>query len=370
MNRTRRFLFGLAALALCGVAAGSEAGGDVTADRLLGQGMYREGILPSGKPMTGMAQADVVRRGKDAACTTCHRRSGFGTAEGSIVIRPIAGPDLYQTRTVTAATPRIAHQLGKPLRPAYDDATLARAIRDGVDVTGRQMQSGMPRYALNDAEMKALITHLKSLATDSSPGVTAEEIHLATVIQPGVPEAKRRAMLDVLEAFVRDKNAGVRSEELRRKVGAMRMYRAYRKWVLHVWELVGPAETWGAQLETYYRQQPVFALVGGLGATSWQPIHAFSERFEVPCILPLTDLPAISADNFYTVYFSRGISLEADALAQFLGKRGDDRIIQVYRPDDAGAVAAKAFRATLAEADRRLEDRPLVGEPSVEFWRE
>jgi hypothetical protein len=191
------------------------------------------------------------------------------------------------------------------------------------------------------------------------------------VIQPGVAEAKRRAMFDVLQAFVRDKNAGVRSEELRRKAGAMRMYRAYRKWVLHVWELTGPPESWGAQLEARYREQPVFALVGGIGATRWQPIHDFSERFEVPCILPLTDLPATHSGNYYTVYFSRGIALEAEALAQFLGKQqGGGRIVQVYRPGAAGAVAAEAFRAALDGADRRLEDRPLVGEPGQAFWRE
>lgn len=371
MNHFWRLLFGLVALTIWGAAVGNDVRGDVAADGLTGQGIYRTGILPSGKPLSGLAQVGVMRLGKDAACTTCHRRSGLGSAEGSIVIRPITGSDLYQTRTVTTTDPRILHQLGKPLRLAYDDATLAKAIREGVDVTGRQMQNSMPRYTLNNAEMKALIAYLKSLGTDSPPGVSAEEIHLATVIQPGVPATKRRAMLDVLEAFVRDKNAGVRSEAVRRKVGAMRMYRAYRKWVLHVWELDGAPDTWGAQLAARYRRQPVFALVGGLGAASWQPIHAFSERFEVPCILPLTDLPVTHADNFYTVYFSRGIALEAAALAQFLDQRRDaGRVIQVYRAGETGAVAAQAFRTALTGADRRLEDRPLVGEPGAAFWRE
>ncbi|MEO8315982.1 MAG: c-type cytochrome [Pseudomonadota bacterium] len=374
MKMDRRLLFAFAVLALgCALAGAAEmkAGGGAETDRAIGQRIYREGILPSGKPMAGMAPAGVLRTGKDAACIACHRRSGFGTAEGSFVIRPITGPDLYQTRVVTAANPRIAHQLGKPLRPAYDDAALARAIRDGVDITGRNMQGMMPRYALDDREMTALLTYLKTLFAEEAVGVNATEIHFATVIQPNVSEAKRRAMLDVLEAFVRDKNAGVRSEEARRTAGTMRMHRAYRKWVLHVWDLVGTPESWGGQLEERYRQQPVFALVAGLGAATWQPIHAFAEQFDVPSVLPLTDLPATGADNFYTVYFSRGISLEADALAQFLGNRRDGgRIIQVYRPDDAGAVAAEAFRAALPGADRRLEDRPLVGEPDAGFWRE
>lgn len=368
MSLYAKVLMSLVALAVWGSAPGAEPGTPDAGLRLLGQRIYRDGILPSGKPLAGMAQADVTRIGKEAACTTCHRRSGLGSAEGSIVIRPIAGPDLYQTRVVAAASPRISHQLGKPVRPAYDDTTLARAIREGVDVTGRAMASSMPRYALSDTEMQALTAYLKSLSADASPGVSAEEVHLATVIQPGVPAAKRSAMLGVIEAFLRDKNAGVRSEEARRKVGAMRMYRAYRKWNLHVWELTGPPDTWGAQLERRYAEQPVFALVGGLGAAGWQPIHDFSERHEVPCILPLTDLPATDEDNFYTVYFSRGIALEAESLARYLdAQTGQGDIVQVFRPDGPGGVAASAFRAALGKAARRLVDHPLFGRPGVGF---
>jgi hypothetical protein len=369
-----RFAFVALALALWCTLAGAvatPAERELEAQRTQGRTIYREGRLPSGQPLTGMAQAGVARTGRDAACLACHRRSGFGTAEGPFVIRPITGPDLYRTRIPSAANPRIAHRLGKPLRPVYDDATLARAIREGLDAGGRPMQEAMPRYALGESDMAGLTAYLKTLFSEEAAGVSATEIHLATVIQPNVADAKRRAMLDVLETFVREKNAGVRSEETRRTAGTMRMFRAYRRWVLHVWDLAGPPETWTAQLEERYRRQPVFALVAGLGGATWQPIHAFSERFELPCVLPLTDLPATRDENFYTVYFSRGIALEADALAQFVDQRSDTgRIIQVYRPGAAGAVAAQAFRAALSGADRRLEDRPLEREPDAGFWRE
>jgi mono/diheme cytochrome c family protein len=355
--------------AVLALAAGMVSAADDPA-RMAGEMMYRAGILPSGQPMTGLSSADVPRRGQDAACGACHRRSGFGMAEGAFVVPPIAGADLYQTRTVVAATPRIAHQLGQPLRPAYDDESLAKAIRSGVDVMGRPMTSLMPRYALDDAEMEALLSYLKSLSSASPPGITEEELHLATVIQPDVTPARRRAMMEVFETFLRDKNAGPRSEEHRRSAGTMRMHRAYRKWVLHTWELDGPEEGWQAQLEARYRQQPVFALMGGIGTRSWQPIHAFSERFQVPCILPLTNLPALEESNFYTIYFSRGISLEAEGLAKHLGdRRAAGKVVQVYRAGDAGAVAAAAFRSALPNVAARLEDRPLHGAAAEDFWR-
>lgn len=341
------------------------------AERAAGQRMYQKGILPSGEPMAGLAFGGLVRRGADAACIGCHRRSGFGIAEGDFVIRPIAGADLYQTRDVNPATPRIAHQLGVPLRPAYDDTALAQTLRTGIDITGRSLNGMMPRYALGDAEMNALISYLKSLSEEQAPGVTGEEIHLATVIQPGVPDAKRRAMLDVLHAFIRDKNAGVRSEAHRRSAGAMRMHRAYRKWTLHVWQLDGPDETWGAQLQAHYRRQPVFALVSGIGMRSWRPIHDFSERFQVPCIFPLTALPAVAESGFYTVYFSRGLALEADGLAKhLLGKHPGRRIVQAYRREGGGAAAAAAFRSALAQRADRLEDIVVEDLSAEALWRE
>jgi hypothetical protein len=350
-------------------ATGAPADAAAQDQWVAGQAIYRDGVLASGKPLVGTGSAGVLRQGRDGACVACHRRSGFGIAEGQVVVRPITAPDLFPGSAAEAATPRIAHQLGVRRRPAYTAATLAAALRGGTDVTGRPMNSMMPRYALGDADMAALQAYLASLYAAPDPGVDEQELHLGTVIQPGVLPERRKAMLDVLRAFVRDKNAGVRSEAARRKGGAMRMHRAYRVWVLDVWELAGTPDRWAAQLEEYYRRQPVFALVSGIGDLGWQPIHDFSERFGVPCILPLTSLPGKATSNFYTVYFSRGIALEADALASRLGA-GGDKVIQVFRRDDpVSLAAASAFRAALPGADARLEDRELTASMTGAQWR-
>jgi hypothetical protein len=253
-------------------------------------------------------------------------------------------------------------------RPSYDEVTLARAIRGGIDAAGKPLDPVMPRYSLNDVEMKVLTGYLFTLSAHSSPGVDEQDIHFATVIQPNVAPEKRRAMVAVMQAFFKDKGANVRSDEQRREAGNMRMYRAYRKWVLHVWELSGASETWGAQLETYYSAQPVFALIAGMGTASWQPIHDFSERFEVPCVLPQVNLPFIGEGNNYTFYFSRGVTLEAEALAKFLHGNGNARkIIQVFRREEQGATGAAAFRTALAGAI--VEDQVLEGPATEAFWR-
>jgi hypothetical protein len=372
--------FALAALAamaaLTALARAAPVDAGAAAQWRAGQAIYRDGVLSSGKSLTAPGAAGVLRQGRDAACVACHRRSGFGIAEGEVVVRPITAPDLFgESGAVTAAaTPRIAHQLGTRRRPVYDAAALAAALRSGIDAAGRQMHGMMPRYALGEADMAALQAYLKTLYTAPDPGVDEQEIHLATVIQPGVAPARRQAMLDVLQAFVHDKNAGVRSEVARRKGGAMRMHRAYRGWVLDVWELAGAPDEWGAQLDEFYRRQPVFALVSGIGELGWQPVQDFSERQGVPCILPQTSVPGTAMPNFYTVYFSRGIALEAEALASRLGAAHAvnkvNKVIQVFRPGQAASLAAAtALRAALPAAAARLQDIALDGPMTAAQWR-
>ena len=339
----------------------------------LGQRIYRQGILPSGQALRGEARPGVFRSGSDAACSACHRRSGYGMTEGPVVIRPITRDALFQTQPLTAANPRIEHQLGQLAHPPYDDQTLARAIRSGVDVTGHALSDSMPRYGLSDDEIKPLLAYLKTLSSQPEPSVNETEIHLATVIQPGVSAQKRQAMLDVLSAFIKDKNAGTRSDEKRRQIGTMRMQRAYRQWNLHVWELSGTPDSWEAQLEAYYRQQPVFALVGGLGKTDWSPIQEFSERFAVPCIFPQVELPGLpgrDGERFYTLYLSRGVLLEADVLARYLADRPKpEKLIQVFRANTPGEAAAREFRAKLPDAAKRLDDRVLEGAADGPYWQ-
>jgi hypothetical protein len=359
-----------------------------------GERIYRDGILPSGRPLEGIAQAGVERTGEDASCASCHRRSGYGASEGPIRIPPITAPALWGRAAPPMAPPaaappgrgpaspvvaaaaarlaarraRIAAQLGSDRRPAYDDVSLARAIREGVDATGRPLSPGMPRFALGDGEMEALVAYLRTLSTGSSPGVTGDELHLATVVQPGVDPGRRRAMLEVLQAFVHDKNAGTRREVRRREGGTERMYRAYRRWVLHVWDLTGPAAGWGRQLEALYGRQPVFALVGGMGNASWRPIHAFSERRGLPCLFPQVELPASPEAGFYTVYLSRGIALEAEALAKHLAAAGGagGPVTQVFRREETSAAAAAAFREAMGGA--AVEDLAPEGTLGRGWW--
>ncbi|HEY4589164.1 MAG TPA: c-type cytochrome, partial [Thermoanaerobaculia bacterium] len=336
------------------------------ADSGLGRRIYQEGTAGGAQP----------------ACASCHRRSGFGTSEGGVYVPRVTGPDLFQPRQLRRAdlfrnlyqesqTSLYDARVRDPrLRPAYTPETLAAAVREGRDPAGRALDPLMPRYRLSEAEMAALTAYLQGLSTAPSPGVDGETIHFATIVTAGVDPGRRDAMLDVLRAYVRWKNAETRHSAQR--IGFSPWYRdefqgAYRQWQLHVWELRGAAATWPAQLAAYYRAQPVFAVLSGLGVGPWRPVHEFCERTEVPCLFPNTGLPVVHP-GAYALYLSAGLTVEAQALARYLSDF-PGRIVQVYRDTDEGRVPARAFRDALNAV--RLTDRAIPRGRTLTsaFWR-
>ena len=359
----------------CAVPAG-EASTSPDAQLLdAGKRLYREGVLKTGQALEGVAIGEIALSGAQAACVNCHRRSGMGALEAGQRVLPVTGAALYQP-----GPPSLwyMHEVSQPdvnrFRPAYTDITLAKAIREGITPTGRTLQPVMPRFKLGDADLKALIAYLKSLS-NASPAVDGDTIHWATVVTPDVGPLERRAMLDVMEAFFRERNDETNRYLHNGHIPPNRGYAPLRNWVLHVWELQGAPDTWGAQLEAHFHKRPVFAVLAGIGSGHWQPIHAFCESLEVACLFPNTNLPTIQGDNFYTVYFSKGLTLEAEALAEFLSADSAHqraRIVQVYREEPQGEVPAAAFRRVMkANGGVRLNDHSIALTDKIDsaFWR-
>jgi cytochrome c553 len=353
-------------------------------DPELGKRIYRDGILPSGRSLSAVVQGGIAVEGAQLACASCHRRSGFGASEGGVYIPRVTGPALFhpeQTRRAdlfrnlfqeVQPTPYRERLRDPRVRPAYTRETLATALREGRDPSGRVLDPLMPRYRLSDEEAAQLAAYLEGLSAAPSPGVDDKVLHFATVVTDGVDPDRRQAMLDVMTAYVKWKNA--QTQHSAQRVGFSPWYRdelavAYREWRLHVWELHGPARTWPAQLAAYYRAEPVFALLSGIGAGSWRPVHDFCESFEVPCLFPNTDLPVTSPAGVYALYLSPGLKVEAEALAYSLkAAQAPVTIVQVFRDKDEGRVPARAFRDAMAG---QVEDRavPPGQALSAAFWQ-
>jgi hypothetical protein len=329
------------------------------ANASVGEGIYQRGVTGSGAPLQAFREGGARMAGADVACINCHRRSGFGATEGRIVIPPITGRYLLRPGAASTADRSLPYVETMRLNrdPPYTEATLARAIREGIDADGRPLNYLMPHFALSDSDMAALIGYLKDLDRPNSPGVTDTVLHFATIITPDADPIKRRGMLDVITHYFADRNAVqfARTPPLRassKMAWARRMFKPSRHWGLHVWELTGPANTWGAQLTRHFAEEPVLAVISGLGGKDWDPVQAFCEHESVPCLFPNVEVPPAQADrDFYSVYFSKGVLLEAALIANRILERADGGaakvVQQIYRAGDNGEAGAKALDRAL-----------------------
>lgn len=358
-------LLALNLLSACAAAAQT----DVAAGRRL----YRHGLLTSGAPVSAVVSGDVSVTGEQLSCASCHQRSGLGTSEGGRQVPPLTADLLNVPRRPPRPDFRPEHADPLLWRPAYEDATLLRAIADGVDSAGRTLDPLMPRYHLPPQDARNLLAYLRSLSSHDSPGVTAQEIHFATVVSASVDPIRRRALLDVLQPFFALKNAETRGEWRRAERAPFFMkphYAAYRTLRLEVWELDGPMDSWRAQLESRYREQPVMALVSGLVPEGWQIVHDFCAEREIPCLFPNTNIPVTDRTDFYNFYFSAGLALDAVALGRHLTElqtaSGNQlRVLQLHRagsPDSTFAAARLSTALTgvsglhLVDLDLSVDD--------------
>jgi hypothetical protein len=335
----------------------------------IGESIYRRGVVASDAPLRGTRQVGSPGlAGADAACINCHRRSGLGSREGTLTIPPVTGEYLFRARGTAAQEPML-HGYGNTLghRDAYTDATLARAIREGLDSGGRPLNPLMPRFALDDASMDALIGYLKKLGTRPMRGVTATVLHFATVVTPDADPAKRQGMLDVLKAYLIEKNSIPFGPSPQRPRGrkthdGTSISPAQRHWQLHLWELTGPPAGWREQLDQNFAREPVMALLSGVGGAMWGPVHDFCESAELPCLFPNVEVPAVADGDFYSLYFSKGVLLEAELIARQVGAslkgKAGGSVLQIYRAGDSGEAAAKAL--TEALRGRGIEARSKV----------
>lgn len=362
---------------------------------LLGEKMYREGILPSGKPMKAQVMGDIPVDGRMFTCDDCHQRSGLGSEEGTIITWPINGKELYSPRRVTGAfrppeTEEERLNVRRTLpryyqvpdaRPAYTDKTLAKALRLGVDPTGRYFDPAMPTYKLGKSNMDIMLYYLKHLSVEIASGVDKTTLHVATVIAGDVLENDRSSMLEVLKAHIHARNSESRHETRRSEAGPFyksERHKSYRKLQLHIWELTGDEDTWTAQLEQHYAKQPVFALLGGISVGSWAPIHSFTEPRKIPCIFPITDLPTVSDTDWYTLYFGKGYYQEGESVAKYVraefGTDESTRILQIYQDNSPGSVAlADSFQKTWQDiGGEHLQSISITNNtaPSSENWQQ
>ncbi len=323
----------------------------------LGELMYRQGVLPSGEPIKAYVSNDVPVDGTVFSCDSCHLHSGLGSIEGEVITPPTNGRILYEPREPFIKGSEFVPSYSNyakylPIRPAYTDETLATLIAAGIDPIGRSVLEVMPRYDIAGRDMEIMIAYLKMLSDEPPPGVTKEHINFATVIVEGTDPVKVASMLASIQNSVDQKNslsiAAQNNDRVARMGYNMLGDLTFVTFSLDQWTLSGPPETWRDQLEKYYAEQPVYALLAGISEGDWEPVHRFCEDHQIPNLFPVVDYPVISDTDWYTQYLSRGVLQEGEAAARYLSTMADlfsgRKIVQIVRDNRRNRTLAEGFR--------------------------
>ncbi|ESS66724.1 hypothetical protein MGMO_177c00150 [Methyloglobulus morosus KoM1] len=332
----------------------------------IGEQIYTLGITSSGDPLEGRTEGDIEFTDAHFNCAQCHRHSGYGSSEGGNFVMPITSSSLFNPRSYSRtdlfkklftesqskqfwARMRSAYQ-----RPAYTDVSLAAAIREGIDPSGRKLSPLMPRYKMNDTDMAGLVSYLKKLSSQNDPGVDEHSLYFATVVSKDANVDDKNAMLSTITKFFEWLNLATKGN-LDHPNYSMNyrsdFLKSFRNWEHNTWELSENPDEWPKELAAYYEKKPVFALVGGMVKGDWTPIHKFCEKNRIPCLFPITDLPANEQASHYSIYFNEGLRLEAKTIAQYLSK--DDvlteprSIVQFYSDEAQGEIPAKVLEQGL-----------------------
>lgn len=358
-------------------------------DPQLGERLYVEGLLASGDRVNALTQGDVPISGK-FSCGDCHRKSGYGASEGGVYVLPITAKSLYEPRELNRAQNFTklfkedqsklfwARMRSPRMRPAYTDATLAQVIRTGIDPSGRDLHPLMPRYQIPDQDMRNVVAYLKQLSVTADPGVDERKFYFAVVIAGKVDKAKREAVLTTTHQFAKWMNLETSGNA--RNPAFSPHYRSdfiksARAWDVAVWELDGPPETWKRQLAAYYKERPVFAVIGGVVEGPWSPFQRFCEEEKLPCLFPHTDLPEKDGAH-YSVHWTRGLALEAELIGHYLQQSSlstspsatppSIRVLQIYVDGAFGNIPADALASRLGAPPFEVEKRSFSDIASLE----
>jgi hypothetical protein len=171
-GRERAVILGLVLALLLAVPTAAAAGPlpPVTPGLTAGKKIYQ----------TALDARPLETPGRGASCSGCHGRTGQGKLEAGVQIPPIAADAL--------ASP--ASNSNGP-RPAYDEASLRRAVTTGIDASGQPLGALMPRQPLTDAQWRDLYRYLTVLGSseDHDPGVGEKVLRIGTVLPLSGPSA-------------------------------------------------------------------------------------------------------------------------------------------------------------------------------------
>jgi len=189
----------VAATLIGATARGTESGANI----------YQDGRSEGRAIQAQLAAGQLLLPATGLRCASCHGLDGMGKREGANEAPPVTWEVLATARPAT---------VDWTARPAYDDASLARAVMDGIDSAGRRLSTAMPRYAFSDPQQAALTAYLKELGRGltQEAGVSPTIIRVGTALPLTGPQAAAgegvRQLLTAM--FARESKTGIYGRRL------------------------------------------------------------------------------------------------------------------------------------------------------------
>lgn len=263
-----------------------------------GKRIYFEGTSPSGEPITARVGADAIALPAQAVpCANCHGSDGRGRPEGGVFPTDITWGHLVKSYGHQ-------HSYGRH-HPAFNEATVALAITQGLDPAGNPLDLAMPRYRMAEGDLDALVAYLNRLDSDTDPGLSPSSIHLATLLPlSGHLASMGDAMHAIMMAYIQDLNAsgGLHGRRIRLEV---------------IPYGDSPLEAL-ANVQQAIRETEIFALVGGYSVGLEAELARLLGEEHLPLVGPFTLQPYVEQGfDRYTFYLYPGLEQLSRVLVDY-----------------------------------------------------
>jgi ABC-type branched-subunit amino acid transport system substrate-binding protein len=291
MQRTDLIAALLCAVGLCCVSLTGYAADDLTPAEARGKHIYTKGESTSSRIITATISTSAAPASASILpCIQCHGVDGRGIG--------ILSPDINWDVLVDP----VGHEHQTRKHGPYDQASLARAIVEGVDPAGNDFEATMPRYTMSDADIADLVAYLKRVDTERDPGLSATTIRIGTVLPTEGPLAMAgTAMQIVMEAYFDFVNVtgGIHGRDLELVVGE--------------WGNDDAPAFW--QALDLINKEPLFALIGVYMPGYEAEISALVDERQLPLIGTHT-LMGTRGNERYEFFLQAGLAEQAEALVE------------------------------------------------------
>jgi ABC-type branched-subunit amino acid transport system substrate-binding protein len=306
-----------------------------------GKEIYLRGTSSSGREITGrIGEIDVPA--STVSCAGCHGMRGEGKTEGGVTAGNLTWSNLSKPYGHT-------HPTGRRHGP-FSESSFIRAVVNGVDSDGNNLQVVMPRYKLSVEDMADLMAYVKRIDSDLDPGLTDSSIRVGLVLPTrGALADVSAAMRNVFTAYFDNLNnqGGIFS----------------RKIDLRFADAGEGGATTATVAQTFARQEQIFAFVGGLSAGADPQIAELAREEQIPFIGPSTLLPHTETPaNRYLFYLLPGVAEQSVSLVNFAAAQPElqkARVAIVYGENSLGIAAATAAEDQLKKTGRSVETKQV-----------